>query len=138
MLPSGLPDQVSDNEPLALFLTSSGHFSPEKAVVKPAPFMPNPKDGERSVCRHGTEPFAELIRLGTIYRPDATIYGAGVVLTSVVRGTGLTVEADEPPDRHANIRGWTWFAADPKMGKAANMEKALRIAEKTTLVRWDQ
>ena len=136
MLPSGLPDHVRDDEPLALFLTSSGHFSADKETVKAAPFLPNPRDGDRSVCRHDTEPVTELARLGALYRPDATIYGAGVVLTSVVRVAGLAVEAEEPPERHANIRGWAWSAADPKMGKAENMEKALQIAAKTTLVRW--
>jgi hypothetical protein len=41
MLPSGLPERVSDNEDLSRFLTQSGQFN--SLGAKPAAFLPSPK-----------------------------------------------------------------------------------------------
>ena len=138
MLPSGLPEVVAEDEQIAAFLTSSSsHFN--STMVKAAAYLPNQKDGEKSVCRHGAEPRAELQRLSSDFfagAPETKVYGAGVVAVSVVRAAGLRIESDEPPERHATVRGWAWSETDPKMGKAENIERAKRLAEKATLVRW--
>ena len=57
-LSSGLPEHVADAEDVARFLTSCGHYN--STAVRPAAFMPNPKNGETSVFRHGAEPLEEL------------------------------------------------------------------------------
>lgn len=136
MLPSGLPETVGDDEQIAVFLTSSSHFN--ATLVKSAAFVPNAKNGEKSVCRHPSEPNTELQRLAAVYLPHISTHGAGVVAVDVVRGPGveLTLAPGEPPDRHANMKGWTWSASDPKMGKAKNIVRAKLLAEKSTLVRW--
>ena len=57
-LSSGLPEHVGDGEDVARFLTSSGHYNP--TAVKLAAFMPNPRNGETSVFRHGAETLEAL------------------------------------------------------------------------------
>ena len=128
-LPSGLPEEVADEEDLARFLTSSSHYSSSK--VKPAAFLPNPKNGETSVFRHGAEPLDSLRAIaqeevGT----ERNIHGAAVVEASVVISIGLEVRAKEPPPRHADIIGWPWHKEDPLWGKAERKELALRIVQK--------
>jgi hypothetical protein len=51
----------------------------------------------------------------------------------MVRSARLDVIADEPPPRHANIVGWT-INADPTLQKAAQVERALEIASRCTLI----
>ena len=137
MLPSGLPEIIAGDEPIAVFLTSSSHYN--TTIVKAAAFLPNSKNGEKSVCRHGAVPPEELQRLSQLFFANSShvhIHGAGIFSAQVVTINGLTIESEEPPDRHANIRRWVWSQDDPKMGKAANLEKAKLLAEKTTLVTW--
>jgi hypothetical protein len=135
-LPSGLPEHVADEEDLARFLTSSGHFN--ASAVKPAAFMPNPKNGETSVFRHGAEPFESLKKIGEQevggLRP---VHGAAIVKAGMVRAAQLEVRAGEPPPRHADIVDWPWDQKDPDFGKAAQKELAALIAQKSAgLVRF--
>lgn len=108
-LPSGLPECVGDEEDVARFLTSSGHYN--SSAVRPAAFMPNPRNGETSVFRHGAEPLDELKAIAQV---EAT----------------LEVRAGEPPPLHADIVGWPWQEDDPAFGKAAQKELAALIAQK--------
>lgn len=128
-LPSGLPEQVDGKEDLARFLTSSNHYN--SSGVKPTAFLPNPKNGETSVFRHGAEPLDSLRAIaqkevGT----DRNIHGAAIVQASVVTSIRLEVRAKEPPLRHADIVGWPWNHEDPLWGKAERKELAARIAQK--------
>lgn len=130
-LPSGLPEHVADGEDLARFLTSSGHYN--TAAAKPAAFMPNPKNGETSVFRHGAEPFEELKSIAQAeVGADRRIHGAAIVKASVVREAKLEVQAKEPPPRHADIVGWPWSKDDPDIGKAEQKELAALIAQKAS------
>ena len=43
--------------------------------------------------------------------------------------------ADEPPARHAAIRGWPWLDDDPELQKAQQKERALLVASKAVLLR---
>ena len=132
MLPSGLPEVVADDEDLARFLTSRGHFN--STMVRPAAFLPNPADHMKSVCRHGREPSAELRKLASAYLPAGTkVYGAGVCKARDVRLVKLDVQAHEPPRRHANIVGWPMNEADPDLQRAAEKEIAGMIASKCGL-----
>jgi hypothetical protein len=133
VLSSGLPEHVDDDESLARFLTSSHYFSSNG--IKPAAFLPNPKDGETSVFRHGGEPRASLWQIGNAHiAGERTLHGAAIFKARDVRKAMLDVTAVEPPARHANITGWPWSQADPDMGKAERKERAMQIAQHAKLL----
>jgi hypothetical protein len=132
MLPSGLPETVADDEPLARFLTSRSFFN--AVMVKPAAYMPNPKDGNTSVFRHGAEPRGSLLRLAHEHvLGQRTLHGIAICLARHVRDAQLDVAADEPPPRHANISGWP-IANDPELTKARQKESAALIAQHAELL----
>jgi hypothetical protein len=133
MLPSGLPEIVADEEALARFLTSSSYFN--ATTVKPAAFLPNRKaQMTTSVFRHSAELRENLIQIAGDRRPDVTVHGAAVCKAAVVRSAKLDVIAEEPPPLHANVVGWPVNEADPVLQKARQMERALDITSKCTLV----
>lgn len=125
MLPSGLPDDVADEEELARFLTQSSHFN--STVVKPAAFLPS-GTGETSVSRHGLEPRERLWQLGREAAGPRTLYGAAILEAGAVQRLALKADADEPPDFHAAIRGWP-EDPDPTLEKAKRKELALGLAQ---------
>lgn len=132
-LPSGLSDIVADEEDLARFLTLSSQFS--ASMAKPAAFLPSPKDRETSVSRHGSMPREGLWSIGLLAVGERNLYGAALVKARAVRAAQLTVLADEPPPRHAVIRGWPWDEADPELQKAQQKEIAILIASQAVLLR---
>jgi hypothetical protein len=125
-LPSGLPEQVGDAEDLARFLTQSSQFN--LTMAKPAAFLPSPSSRESSVSRHGKDPLDGLWELGFLAAGSRTLYGAAIFKAREVRSLDLAVSADEPPPRHAVIRGWPWTDADPELEKAKRKELAARLA----------
>ena len=125
---SGLPVDVDDEEPLARFLFSSSLFN--STGVKPAAFLPNPKNGETSVFRHGSEPEEQLWPLARDAATSRTLHGAAIVKASYVRASRLTVTAHEPPARHANILGWP----DSKLEKSRQKLMAAELSEQASLV----
>lgn len=132
-LPSGLSDDVGDEEDLARFLTSSSQFN--ALMVKPSAFLPSPKDEATSVFRHGSEPRAGLWQIGTEHVVRRAVHGAAIVKASDVRAALLEVVAQEPPPRHANITGWPLLVPDPELGKAQRKERAALIAQCAEVVR---
>jgi len=132
-LPSGLSDIVADEEDLARFLTQSSQFN--AFMAKPAAFLPNPKDRETSVSRHGSEPREGLWAIGFAAAAGRNLHGAAIVKAIVIRATQLEVLADEPPPRHAVIRGWPWDEIDPELQKAKQKEIAAIIASQAVLLR---
>lgn len=134
MLPSGLAEIVADEEDLARFLTSSSLFN--AVMVKPAAFLPNPKNCETSVFRHGSIPRAPLWQIATEQvNAGRTLHGAAIVKAKHVRSAMLEVVAQEPPPRHANIVNWTSSQADPEMAKAEQRAQAVLLAQYAELVR---
>jgi hypothetical protein len=129
MLPSGLPEIVDCGEDLARFIYSSNHFS--SSGPKPAAFLPSKSDNETSVFRHGKEPAASLWAL---HERACKLYGAAIVSAGGVREVGLDVTCDEPPHRHAVIRGWPQIGSDPVLQKAQQKERALAIASRASFV----
>lgn len=130
VLPSGLPDQVADEEFLARFLTSSRHYSIHKQLVKPEAFLPEERHRETSVFRHSGETRDVLWAIGTtVVGSESTrrLHGATLFRAAAVRGAGLEVVADEPPPLHAAIRAWPW-PEDPKLRKAAHKEISTKLA----------
>lgn len=126
MLPSGLPEDIDADEDLARFLVQSSQFN--STSVKPSAFLPNPKDRETSVSRHGREPLERLWQLGGEAAGNRPLYGAAFVKAADVRAAQLDVAPDEPPARHAVIRGWPWDESDPVEQKAQLKEVALYLA----------
>ena len=93
--------------------------------------MPNPKDGETSVFRHGAEPLEDLKVIAQKHvGTERRIHGAAIIKAAAVREAELEVSAKEPPPRHANIIGWKWAQDDPEFGKARQKELAALIAQK--------
>lgn len=132
-LPSGLPDTVSDEEDLARFLTSSGHYNAQ--IVKPSAFLPSPKHQNTSVFRHGKEPLQDLKDLGEKYiQTERRIHGVGVLRARDVRSAKLDVVSKEPPPKHANIEGWPWFENDPELQRAQQKERASLMSQKAELL----
>jgi hypothetical protein len=103
-LPSGIPNIVAGEEDLVRRLTQSSQFS--ALMAKPAAFLPSPRDRETAVSRHGSEPKEGLWAIGLAAAGERNLDGAAIVKTRVVRSAQLEVLADEPPPRHAVIRGW--------------------------------
>lgn len=134
VLPSGLEAMVRDREDLARFVMSSRQYS-SKGLHHTA-FLPNPKNGETSVFRHGEEPRERLKSIGEdcARTSGRTLHGAGVLAASKVRAHGLDVVAHEPPPLHANIVGWPSDANDPKEEKAKQKEIAIVLALEAKLV----
>ncbi len=124
MLPSGLPETIDDD--LVRFLVQSNQLT--ATSVKPAAFLPNPKDLETSVFQHAREPVETLWVLGLQAAGNRTLHGVAVVKASSVRAAQLDLASAEPPGRHAVIRGWPWNAQDPELQKAQQKEFALVLA----------
>lgn len=130
MLSSGLPEVIASEEDLARFLTQSNQFT--VIIAKPSAFLPNPKDRETSVCRHGRQPSERLWEIGHAATSGRNLYGAAIVKKKIVEEADLDVISDEPPPRHAVIRGWPWLN-DPVLQKAQQKEKALFLASNSDL-----
>lgn len=134
ILPSGLPDQIAGEEDLTRFLPSSSLFN--SLMAKPAAFMPETKDRETSVFRHGKEPIERLWEIGNQHvAKGRNIHGAAIFKASDVSAIQLELVADEPPDRHAVIRGWPWIENDLVLQKARQLELAARLASQAQLLR---
>ena len=131
-LPSGLPDLVADDEDLARFLTQSSWYSSSKRMAKPAAFLP--WDGETSVFRHGRDPVTVLWALGQTAAGTRTLHGAALFKSEVARSILLEVTSDEPPARHAVLRGWPSVGIDPEDLKSQQLEKANVIASAAELL----
>lgn len=132
MLPSGLPEFVEGEEPLARFLTADGQFN--RISPKAPAFMPGPVDTKTSVFRQSPDDSSSLwaiadAELGTARRVRA----AAFVMAGEVRRLLLDVEAQEPPPCHANIIGWPAGGDDPEEVKARCKLFAIRLAQVATL-----
>jgi len=140
VLPSGLAEAVEDEEDLARFLTSSRFLvwssESQELIVKPAAFIPNPKDGQTSVFRHGSHPSESLWRIGNEHVAGSrTLHGVAIVKAKHVRSVSLDIVAHEPPPRHANIVGWPSSQSDPEMAKAEQKKRAALVARQAEVVR---
>ena len=135
-LPSGLPENVQDEEWISRFLTSrSSHCNTR--VVKPAAFMPNSKNGRLSVARHDAEPLKESERIAKEdFGLGKAAFGVALVKAKEFRKQMLDFDADDRPPRHADVIGWPWQRDDPVFDKAEQKEKAAALAQKARLLRF--
>lgn len=131
-LPSGLPDQVANEENLSRFLTQSNQFN--SLMAKPAAFLPHPVHHNTSVFRIGNEPD----RLQQVWNETTSgerqLKGVALFTAADVRQVQLEIMAVEPPPAHANIEGWPWLDNDPELQKARQKELAAQLASKTIVV----
>lgn len=125
-LPSGLPEEIDDDEDLARFLTSSNQFT--SSIVKPAAFLPSPKHRETSISRRGAQSLKSLWKIGLEAAGERTLYGAAILKARAVRIANLEVFADEPPPRHAAIRKWPWLDNDLDLQRAQQKQLANQLA----------
>jgi len=131
MLPSGLAELVADDEDVARFLTQSSHYN--ALMAKPAAFLPSTTARETSVSRHGSNQLDQLWALGRLAAGGRNLHGAAIFKARIVRDAQLQIVADEPPPRHAAIRGWPWLDNDPELQKARQKELASQIASHAVL-----
>ena len=123
---SAVPRRAATEPPdpaelLSRFLTQSGKFTRDR--VKPTAFLPGP-DGTTSTFRTHGLTTDEIWALGEsrVAAPRGRrLYGRGDVRVSSVVATGLTVNPDDDPPRHAGIVGWP-------DGKDARLSLAQRLA----------
>ncbi|WP_294232198.1 hypothetical protein [Prosthecobacter sp.] len=132
MLPSGLPDHVSDPECVSRFLTSSSQFN--STMVKPAAFLPHPVHRNSSVFRIGEDPEQLRKVWQETTSGERQLKAVAIVNVSEVRRAQLDVVAEEPPPKHANIEGWPWVESDPELQKARQKDLATQVASCAQLV----
>lgn len=92
---------------MARYLTSSGQFARAGSKTKRDAFLPNPA-GKLSVFRIvGLDDAAiwDIARRHIAAR-DRPVYGRSEIKAGAVLPTGLTIDPDNAPVRHANIVGW--------------------------------
>ena len=107
-------------------------------MPRPSAFLPNPANGETSVFRFENNDRSKLRKRADAHiGSNRTIKGAAIVLAAVVRSTGLTINATEPPPAHADIVDWPPLGEDQRLWKAQCKEKAGVIASQAGLVQWE-
>jgi hypothetical protein len=126
-----LPAAVGDDEPLASYVLESNKFKQDG--IDHRQLMPSNKYGNASVFRTKGLGFAEAAAIGhkevAVPRQKPGILGWAEVFAKVVRAAlPLTVDRDEPPERHALIQGW------PQQ-REQQRTLALLLATKATVVK---
>ena len=123
------------NDPLTRHLLSSSQFARESNRVKSSAFTPqeNPRTGILQTSIFQTKGLTEneVWSLGEQHilknRPDRRLHGRADVTVQEVLGTGLDLDPDNDPLRHANIVGWPNTKPERKL-------VALKLAEVARLV----
>ncbi len=104
-----LPRVAGPEEPLGRYLTEASYFSRTKNLVESKAFMP-PDDLHLSVYRMDGLTAGEIWDIGEKVASDATtakrLYGRADINVSTCRESGLEVDFDDEPPRHASIVGW--------------------------------
>ena len=116
------------NEPITRYLTHRNQFSSENNRVKHNVFMP-PHDLKLSVFRiHGLA-IEDIWKIGkkAIRKSKRTLRGRADIRTLAVTTSGLSIDPDNKPRRHANVIGWP-----PE--KEEQKSIALELANRATLV----
>ncbi|MBT3881530.1 MAG: hypothetical protein HOF76_21115 [Candidatus Scalindua sp.] len=78
-------------------------------TIRPAAFLPNPKNGETSVFRISGITDNEIWAIGdskVAPKQNRPILGRADINASIVLSNYLEIIPSEPPERHADITGW--------------------------------
>ena len=127
-LPSGLPIEVMDAEPLARFIRQRSLYKPSTLQAKGDLFMPPRGATMLSVSRVGNLSNGAINELGTrvVQQAGNTLKGWCILEAGRVRAIRkFGVEADEPDDQHFYHAHITDFPVD----KSELMEAADDLAE---------
>ena len=101
-------EPIDISEILSRFILKKNYIRANN-TVRPAVFMPNPKNGETSVFRTSDTTNHEIWAIGEreiIPIQKKPILGRADIGTSIVVSKNLKVIPSEPPERHADIIGW--------------------------------
>jgi len=103
------PQRISPQEPIARYLLSRRHFSPERGRAKSRAFLPPADTLGTSVFRIYSLRDSEVWDLGEkhVAAPiGRTLHGRADLLASQIEVIGLRLKPDNVPERHADIVGW--------------------------------
>jgi len=132
-LPSGLPVEVAENEPLARFIRQKSQYKPSTLQVRGVLFMP-PRDAtELSVSRVGalSDPAIEELGRSVVLQAGNSLKGWCILIADKVRSIRkFGVVSDEPDDHHFYHAHITGFPVE----KSELMEAADDLAEAASLV----
>jgi len=122
-----IPKVVTPNEPLGRYLLYSKWFKSDTHEVFSSAFLP-PDDLKLSVFRTNGLTENDIWEIGKKevmqkLAAPRTLYGRAEIKALKVQETGLSIEPDNIPPRHANIVGW------PKE-KSERKSIALQLAKK--------
>lgn len=123
-----MPDIVDPHELLARFLTHRTQFSRQNKRVRTVAFMP-PADLRLSVFRVEGLDNNKIWQIGekkVVSQSGKTLYGRAEIRAQLVEKTGLSIDPDNNPPRHANIIGWPLEKNEQKL-------IALELAKEATL-----
>lgn len=124
-----LPADPSPEEPTARYLLDRRHFSPQKGRVKPKALHPAPADHRTSVFRIEKLSEAQVWKLGEVHVAiprNRELLARAELKARDITSVGLSLQANEPPPRHANITGWP-------VAKHEWMSLAQELAARATL-----
>ena len=130
----GLPSALGSNESLARCLHQRDHFKLATHSVKPKAFEP-PPNLRLSVVRIyslSTQKVWTYLQINVIDRmlQRRSLYGIADIKVLAVQATGLTVDPDNTPLRHASIIGWPEGDSNKSKRKLLSQE----LASKAKLV----
>lgn len=120
--------RINTSEDLARFIFSRSQFSPSNKRVKYSAFMPSPLNKGLSVfCISGLSEH-QVWKIGETVgtQRNLPLLARADIKALSVTATGLEIDADDNPPRHANIVGW------PEEHSAVIL-KAKELAEKAEL-----
>lgn len=95
---------VDASEILARYIFTKNHYRTSDNTVKYSAFLP-PPDRRLSVFRTSGMGEHAIWALGESLRQQR-LKGRADIRAAAVEETGLAIDADEIPPRHANIVGW--------------------------------
>ncbi len=100
---------VDPAEPLARFILNKGDYRAD-GTVRHRLFLPAPKTGQTSVFRIFGLSENAIWGIGdnevAQKRPPLSLIGRADIFVRQVLNTGLHIDADDIPPRHANISNW--------------------------------
>ena len=128
-----VPQIVSAEERISRFVFSERHMNRTKGQIKPAAFLPSPKNKSASVLRTSDCPERRIWRIGELFvarfRTDRPkLLARGDLRAEVVLKQGLGIVADPSPHpRHADVTNWPEDRAQQKI-------KAMVLAQSASLL----
>jgi hypothetical protein len=132
-----LPAIVDDHEEVASFVFESNKFKGDDLDFRQ--LMPSKKFGNTSVYRTAGLNENETADAGhaiALERPKPGILGWGVLVARAIRlispSTPLSLNADEPPPRHALIEGWP-AAVQEQRTLAMNLASKAKVVKRSTV-----